>query len=130
MNVNFTRYNENGVILETGNMPEDGLQFLVAEQGWTYIEGIFDAATQIVDVVTREVTARPTLDIPSEVSIILGQSVSYTVPPNTVVFMSGDVYPVTDGDLTITPDSTGVFALKIQCSPYSSVTLKVTVNGA
>ena len=129
MSINFTRYNETGSILEVGTMSEEGLQTLVTENSWTYIEGNYDGATQMVDPVTREVIDRPSLNIEPSVEMNLGESVSYPLPDGAYVFMGPQPYPITDNVLTITPESAGEFVLSVVCPPYLPVTLKVTVNG-
>jgi hypothetical protein len=126
--MNFVRHNEQGRIMETGVMGEDGIAHLTELHGYTYVEGEGDPSLHYV--LDGAVVARPAFDLEDE-TVEVGDVLELALPvdPCTVIH-KGVLHTATGGVLQLTAETIGSFDLSFRAFPYLDKTITVTVNAA
>lgn len=122
---------DTGAIISGGRSSPDAMVEASAQNNWVYVEGIYEGATHYVDLAEKIAKARPSFGFGDQ-TLVLGQTLTLTMPvtPTQVSVDGGVEHAVTDGTLTLTPDTAGVFKLAFSAFPYLDETITVTVNAA
>ncbi len=125
-------YEGQGEITQTvfDPVPADYEDFLTAN-GTPYVTYEGRIGTDIYTdfyVADGELTSRPAFDVPAEVVLQQGETFETEVPPETTVRLEDGEIVTLDGVLEIEGETRGTFEFPIECFPYKSMTIQVTVQ--
>jgi len=87
--------------------------------------------THYVDLETMEVRERPALDVPTEVSVVVGQGIDIMLPHDPFhIRVDGEELDVTGGKLELDPEMPATYQIDFNHFPYVDQSLKVTAHEA
>lgn len=72
--------------------------------------------------------ARPALDIPPQISLAVGETRTITLPAGAVATVGADRVVVDDGQLTLSGEIAGTYAVSIEAWPAVDTRVEVTVQ--
>lgn len=122
---------EDGRIIERGFVQESDLP-RVDRRGAELIRGSVDPHTQYYSFVTRALEPRTPLpyvtvntSMPASVGVLIS---GLPLEPLYASVNGGASTPVTDGEILVTAESPGVYALEIEGARYLPLTLEVVLT--
>lgn len=105
----------------TGEVGEDG-------------QPVFEAVYAECDIfkhyiVDGAIAERPTIDLPAEHAMSVGEAVTITdLPTPCTVTIDGDSFEVADGELTLDADMPAEYGVLIEAWPHIPAFIKVTID--
>lgn len=130
MIVPFVRYDEIGMIVEIGNMPEDALDYARNQLGQRYLEGN-GTFEDYVDLLSLTILPRPIFDFEDTYTIVADgiDALTLVLPmQNADLSINNTLVRITDGEVVFTATHPGVYTLVLTSFPYLPKTITVTAN--